>query len=38
MSDHFEDALEQTLADLAKVDRATVLDPRDVIAGLPDRR
>ena len=38
MSGHLEDALERTLADLAKVDRATVLDARDAIAGLPDRR
>jgi hypothetical protein len=38
MSDHFEDAVERMLADVARVDRSLVAEARGFIAGLPDRR
>jgi hypothetical protein len=38
MSEQFEEAVELTLAHMARVDASTVLDTRAAIAALPDRR
>ncbi len=38
MSDHFEDAVERMLADVARVDRSLLAEARGAIAALPDRR
>ena len=38
MNDHFEDAVERMLEDVATVDRSLVAEARGVIAALPNRR